>query len=123
MLIFLCSSKLLRESLRRGVAVSTRVLLVKCFLLKQSPEVRSTPIVIGQLLWQPFEIRFDDFLRRLESYDEIMRAEQTFLQTKTIIDLSEAQMEERERMTDSDFSEPPRPVSCKALYSSIPQIN
>ena len=58
-------------------------------------EIKRTPIVIGQLLWQPFDTKFEIFLKRLEFHGEVLAQEINTIQLKSIASSSEAQGQER----------------------------
>lgn len=60
-------------------------------------ELRSNPVVVGQLLWQPFEVRFSDILQRLESHQGILRFEMDAIQLRTTTTIALTQKEESQR--------------------------
>jgi hypothetical protein len=45
-------------------------------------EIKKTPVVIAQLLWQPFNVRFPNILQRLDHHREMLKFEIDFLQLK-----------------------------------------
>jgi hypothetical protein len=47
-----------------------------------STALRKTPVVIGTLLWQPFDVRFSNFLKRLDFHREVLRIEVDVLHFK-----------------------------------------
>lgn len=60
-----------------------------------SSESKSRPVVVGTLLWQPFDIRFEYFLKRLELHNQVLSHEKTILQLRIQVSSSAAQAEEQ----------------------------
>jgi hypothetical protein len=60
-------------------------------------ELRRTPIVIGQLLWRPFDVRFENFLGRLKFHRQVLQDEQNIIHLKTLVSSIELQAEERKQ--------------------------
>ena len=60
-----------------------------------SLELRKTPIVIAQLLWQPLGVRFKNLLERFEFHKRVMLIEIDVLQLRTTRSCLEAQDKER----------------------------
>jgi hypothetical protein len=54
-------------------------------------ELRRTPVVITQLLWKPFSVRYDNFLKKLEFHRTVMEDEETLVQTKTLFQVKKSQ--------------------------------
>ena len=77
----ICSNffKLLRDFSPNEMAVGANCL--SCGLYADIPlELKRTPIVIGQLLWQPFDVRFKNFLDRLGFHRKVLHMELDILQ-------------------------------------------
>ncbi len=64
-------------------------------------ELKRTHVVITQLLWRPFEVRFKNFLERLEFHKKVLRLELEVLQFIAIESFSNAWRQEK--VTDSIF--------------------
>jgi hypothetical protein len=44
-------------------------------LFNDFTELKRTPLVVGELLWKPFDIRFQDILERLKFHQSVLRDE------------------------------------------------
>ena len=64
-------------------------------LTNYSSESKSRPVVVGTLLWQPFDTKFENFLRRLELHNQVLSQEKTILQLRIQVSSSAAQAEEQ----------------------------
>ncbi|RBA13422.1 hypothetical protein FPRO05_02216 [Fusarium proliferatum] len=64
---------------------------------QKSGKLRKTPIVIGELLWQPFDVRFANILRRFDAHCEILKSEVDFLHIKMSGSMLRSQVEEKSR--------------------------
>lgn len=53
--------------------------------------------MIGQLLWQPFEVRFSDILQRLIVHQDILQFEMDAIQLRTTTSIALTQKEESKR--------------------------
>ena len=58
-------------------------------------ELQKTPIVIAELLWQPFEARFSSFISRLQFHHEVIQQEVRIDNWSTSRKTAEAVFEEQ----------------------------
>lgn len=63
-------------------------------------EIRKAPMVISKLLFQPFDVRFGQFCKKLETYDRILEHEQESVQLKFASSTSEEQIAEHQAAAD-----------------------
>jgi len=56
--------------------------------------LKRTPIVIGQLLWKPFNIRFDNILDRLQLHQDTLSDELELIKAKSLLQSQLGQDEE-----------------------------
>jgi hypothetical protein len=63
--------------------------------------LRKTPVVIGQLLWQPFDVRFSNVLQRLGIHSELLRLEMDVMhfQTSSLMAADQA----KEQLRNEEF--------------------
>jgi hypothetical protein len=61
------------------------------------PELKKTPVVIGQLLWQPFDVRFGNTLRRIDYHREMLKLELNLSHVKITSTIAKSQKEEKDR--------------------------
>jgi hypothetical protein len=54
-------------------------------------------MVIGELRWQPFHVRLNNFLERLKFHEKVLQDEQTILHLKSAPSSIEFQVEEEKR--------------------------
>jgi hypothetical protein len=82
MLIF---SNFLVESPKfsRSVMEVCPIINLEKYSIDEGIELKKTPVVIGQLLWQPFEARFSNFLKKLEFHDKVLDSEVLILQSQS----------------------------------------
>ncbi|OAL44689.1 hypothetical protein IQ07DRAFT_235234 [Pyrenochaeta sp. DS3sAY3a] len=64
---------------------------------KKTGELRSNTAVIGQLLWQPFEVRFSDILLRFDEHRRILLLEMDAIHLQTTTNIALTQKEESSR--------------------------
>jgi hypothetical protein len=62
-------------------------------------ELKKAPVVIGHLIWQPFHVRFDNILQRLEKHREILQLEMDTVHIKVAL---EATAQQRKDADQSD---------------------
>lgn len=64
-------------------------------------ELKRTPVVVSQFLWQPFNVRFKNFLDRLDFHRKVLHTELEVLHFKSHSSWHEA--EKHERIADEVF--------------------
>lgn len=62
--------------------------------------IKRTPVVVGQLFWQPFHVRFEYFSNRLRFHSDTLRDEMSIIQLREIASSSELQADEQRRAED-----------------------
>jgi hypothetical protein len=61
-------------------------------------ELKRTPVVIGQLLWQPFDNRFSNFLKRLQFHYQVFESEMAHLHSVNTQNLVEGHKQELQKL-------------------------
>jgi hypothetical protein len=69
--------------------------------LLTSPELRKTPVVIGQLLWRPFDARFESFQKQLAFHCEALHTEKELISISASV--AAAERSEMEQNIVRDF--------------------
>jgi hypothetical protein len=60
-------------------------------------ELRKTPVVIAQLLWHPFDVRFANVLQRLDSHRKMLEFGMDVIQLQTTSSIALSQADESRR--------------------------